>query len=289
MGAFAYIREALVCMLPITQSPSIRSMTFYEGKTALVTGSASGIGKVLVQHLVDHGARVFCCDIDAKVGQAIVDNLNASQGTETSPVAWFKKLDVSSWEDTVDGFEHVDKALHSKLDFVFANAGMNSGSKPFTRETGKPNTRSVDVNFIGVMYTIQAAINHFRRHGGGGRIVVTASAASLYPHRMDPLYSATKHAVVGLVRSASLRTEKEGIYLNAVAPAFTESPLVPEVVMKKLTKLGITVTKEKIMKAFDIFLAPDCKLNGFVALPVMDKIHMFDAPTPPGFKDKVKL
>ncbi|KAJ7615536.1 hypothetical protein FB45DRAFT_1035516 [Roridomyces roridus] len=69
------------------------------------------------------------------------------------------------------------------------------------------------VNLIGVVYTMQAAIAHFREFKTGGRILVTASQSSLHPMRAEPLYTASKHGVVGLVRATAMRTAREGIFI----------------------------------------------------------------------------
>jgi len=267
----------------------MRGMTVsrkYEGRRALVTGSASGIGKALVQHLVNHGAKVICCDINATAGQAAVDEANKSSATS---VAWFVKLDVSSWEQTVATFKRAEEIFGGKLDHVFANAGTSSGDQLFGDEEGKPSTRSIDINFVGVMYTVQAAILHFRKHKGGGSIIATASLSGLYSFRADPLYAASKHAVVGLVRSAALRTRREGIYINAIAPASTESGMMPAAILKQMTAVGLVTSKESIINAFEQFLTPGCKLSGQIAMALNEKLYMMDQPVPPDWKPRGRL
>ncbi|THH17828.1 hypothetical protein EUX98_g9051 [Antrodiella citrinella] len=194
----------------MTELPDNRK---YVAKCALVTGAASGIGKHLAQHLVQNGAKVVCCDLNSNAGQAVVDQLNASA---PAPVALFVRTNVTSWDDVSNAFAQANAFL-TKLDFVFANAGIIGGKRCFPDEgsNGKPNTRMLDINFLGVLYTMQAAINHFRSHNSRGCIIATASIAGMYPLRPDPLYAASKHAVVGLVRSAAMRTEKEKIYIKA--------------------------------------------------------------------------
>ncbi|KAH8104523.1 NAD(P)-binding protein [Cristinia sonorae] len=252
----------------------------HKGKNALITGGASGIGKSLAAHLVSHGARVVCCDMNTAVGQRVVEAINAER-PNSPPVAFFVKMNVTSWEEVVDGFKKAEELLQSKIDFVFANAGIISGKQQcFPDEGGKPSTRLLDVNTTGVLYTMQAAINHFRAHKSRGSIIVTASIAGIYPLRPDPLYSASKHAVVGLVRSAAMRTEKEGIYINAIAPAATESGMTSQSKVKEMSALGLATSMATILQAFEVFLVPECRLFGQLAEPIGQEVNLIGYPLP---------
>jgi len=181
------------------------------------------------------------------------------------------------------------QARFFKLDFVFANAGIIGGKRCFPDEGGKggkPSTRMLDINFVGVLYTMQAAIDHFRAHKNRGCIIATASIAGMYPLRPDPLYAASKHAVVGLVRSAAMRTEKEKIYINAIAPAATESGMVTKSTIQEMNALGLATSMANIMKAFDTFLTPDCRLFGHIASPINNQVNLIGYPLPATRKPK---
>ncbi|TCD65104.1 hypothetical protein EIP91_003078 [Steccherinum ochraceum] len=249
----------------------------YVGKAALVTGAASGIGRSLAIHLVKNGARVICCDVNSTAGQAVVDMLNKSLG---STVAHFVKVNVSSWEEVSAAFTTAEEVLRTHVDFVFANAGILGGKVCFPDEGRKPSTRMMEINFFGVMYTIQAAINHFRKHQCRGSVVATASIAGMYPLRPDPVYAASKHAVVGLIRSAAMRTEKEKIYINAIAPAATESGMVGKSTIKEMNALGLATSMQNIMNAFDTFLTPECRLFGQIAEPIGSSVNLIGYPLP---------
>ncbi|TCD65103.1 hypothetical protein EIP91_003077 [Steccherinum ochraceum] len=245
----------------------------YEGRKALVTGAASGIGKHLVEVLIGHGARVVCCDLNAAAGQAVVDELNARYGSANgnAPVAWFVKLNVTS---VVGG----------------DGGGVQEGGRTCEREVGLGlRSKVFDVNTVGAMYTIQGAINHFRSYKSGGSIIVTASLSGLYAFKADPAYSASKHAVIGLVRSASLSTYKEGIFINAIAPASTESGMMTKEVMDFSRAVGMVTSKESIMEAFEHFLKPGSRASGQVVGALHDKIQVFGQPSPPGLKAKSRM
>ncbi|EMD35759.1 hypothetical protein CERSUDRAFT_115709 [Gelatoporia subvermispora B] len=247
----------------------------YANRKAFVTGSASGIGKRLVQHLTEHGAIVICVDKNESLGQEAVDALNSGR---TTAVAFFVKADVTSWKEVVTSFQTAETILRSGLDFVFANAG--SAAIGFPNCPDEPNLSPIHVNLAGVVFTIQAAINHFRKHGSGGRIVVTASQASLHPFPGEPLYTASKAGVMGLVRATGPVVKREGIYVNAIAPGSTDSALMPKEIEEGMNSFGWAVSKETIMRAFDTFLAPDCRLAGQVAEAVGDYVGLYEFSLP---------
>ncbi|EIN13001.1 NAD(P)-binding protein [Punctularia strigosozonata HHB-11173 SS5] len=265
----------------------------YQGKTALVTGSASGIGEYLVNHLYRNGATVVCADIREKEVQKVADSLNA-QGSAAGQKAFAISGDVTKWDSVVGMFKATEELLKkhtgkSNISFVFANAGAAAIGFPFQR--GEPNITSISVNLIGALYTIQAAINHFRKHRAPGRIIVTASQSSLHPFGGEPIYTASKHGVLGLVRATAIALENEkNITINAIGPGSTDSTLMPDVVLQGMNSRGWAVEKDTIMRAFDVFLKPDSKLSGAFVEAIGDTVNLFEFPLPTkdtGFKCKL--
>jgi len=276
------IRRRWASHHPAALLVSIRLMFLrYAGRRALVTGGGSGIGRRLAQHLADRGAAVICVDKNESLARETVAEINSSQPLQSAHCI---RADVTSWDDVVNMFGTAETLLSSKLDFVFANAG--AALLGFPNSQGQPDLSAINVNLIGVIFTMQAAINHFRAHRSGGNIIVTASQASLHPFGGEPLYTASKHGVLGLVRATAMQSQAEGIYINAIAPGSTSSGLMPKVVEDALNSRGWKVSKEKVMEAFDLLLAPDSKLSGQLVEAVGDYVSLYKYPVPS--KDMVK-
>lgn len=191
-----------------------------DGKVALVTGGASGIGAATARCLAAHGARVLVTDLH-RPGPA-------DPGTARSGWA-FQRLDVTDreqWQETVEG---VVKRW-GRLDIVHLNAGR--GSLPAGARADLPLSQwltpdTLDavraVNIDGVVLGALAALPHLERTGGS--IVVTSSAAGLLPHR-DPFYCLTKHASVGFVRAFAALVGPRGMTANVVCPFGVDTPMV---------------------------------------------------------------
>lgn len=185
------------------------------GKVALVTGGASGIGLATAELLRDEGASVVLADLDEARGRAAADELGVD----------FVPLDVSD----PDGWRRAVAAVrkrHGGLDIAHLNAGVTT--LPPREEGGlgafdiatlplEAYRRVMGANVDGVALGARAVVPALRERGGGA-IVATASVAGLIGFALDPIYTMTKHAVVGLVRGLAPALEPEGITLNAVCP-----------------------------------------------------------------------
>ena len=176
--------------------------THYQGRVAIVTGAASGIGKALAGALARRGATVVLADIDEGGAKAAADALAAGPPGRVSGVA----LDVTDAEAVASLVERVAQD-HGHLDFLFNNAGI-AVAGPVRELTLAHWNRTIDVNLRGVIHGVVAAYPIMIRQGHG-HIVNTASLAGLLPAPMLTPYGMTKHGVVSL--SESLRME-------AVAP-----------------------------------------------------------------------
>ncbi|GEC29553.1 MULTISPECIES: SDR family oxidoreductase [Pseudonocardia] len=187
------------------------------GKVALVTGGASGIGAAAVDRLVAAGAQVVVVDLDGAGAAAVAGRSGgfALQADVTDPAAM--PAAVAAAEERF-----------GRLDVVLLNAGITG------RQTGVENLdvagyrQIVGVNLDHVVFGLTAAVPALRR-AGGGNIVATSSLAGLVPLPGDALYAATKHAVVGYVRSAAETLVADGIRVNAVCPGYADTPLIAEV------------------------------------------------------------
>jgi NAD(P)-dependent dehydrogenase (short-subunit alcohol dehydrogenase family) len=180
-------------------------------RTALVTGGASGIGAAAARRLAARGARVLIAD------RADASELAAELGG-TARIA--DVTDPEALPALVAAAEEL-----GPLTTVLLNAGITAGQSG-VEDLDLAGYRAImGVNLDHVIFGTVAAVPALRR-AGGGRIVATASLAGIVPMPGDALYTASKHAVVGYVRSAAPTLAADGIRLNAVCPGFADTPLI---------------------------------------------------------------
>jgi NAD(P)-dependent dehydrogenase (short-subunit alcohol dehydrogenase family) len=180
----------------------------------LVTGGASGIGAAVARRLAANGARVALIDRDTEAVTRLAEELAglALPGDVSDP-------------DIMPMLTSVAEDRFGRLDFVFLNAGTVGGQAGTEALDLQRYRAVVGVNVDHVVFGTCAAVPVLRR-AGGGTIVATASLAGLMPLAIDPIYTLTKHAVVGYVRSAGEALVEQGIRLCAVCPGFTDTQLI---------------------------------------------------------------
>ncbi|MFZ0664806.1 MAG: SDR family oxidoreductase [Acidimicrobiales bacterium] len=191
----------------------------FEGKVAIVTGAASGIGLALARALVVRGASVVFCDIDEEGARKAADELHAGPPGRASAAG----LDVRNSDAVTELVERTARD-HGHLDLIFNNAGIAVGGR-ISDMTLAHFDRAIDVNLRGVINGVMAAYPIMIRQGRG-HIVNTASSAGLLPGPGLGPYAMTKHAVVGL--SISLRPEAatNGVRVSVVCPGVIDTPLL---------------------------------------------------------------
>jgi NAD(P)-dependent dehydrogenase (short-subunit alcohol dehydrogenase family) len=187
------------------------------GRAALVTGGASGIGAAAVRRLAAAGAVVAVADRDEAGARAVAEEVGglALPGDVADPDGMAMAVDVAE-----DAF--------GRLNLVLLNAGVTAGQSGVENLDLAGYRRIMGVNVDHVVFGLTAAVPALRR-AGGGNIIATASLAGLVAMPGDALYTMTKHAVVGYVRSAAPTLAPEGIRVNAVCPAFADTPLIAHV------------------------------------------------------------
>jgi NAD(P)-dependent dehydrogenase (short-subunit alcohol dehydrogenase family) len=190
---------------------------------AVVTGAGRGIGREIATTLTTAGAVVTALGRQS----AAVDELVAQGVARFSVIA-----DVTD-QSTVEAAMR-EAAARQPIDILIANAGA-AESAAFAKSDAALFKRMMDVNFLGVVHSIQAALPSMRQRPFG-RIVVIASTAGLKGYAYVSAYAAAKHAVIGLVRSLALELAATRITVNAVCPGFTDTDLVAgsiDTIMKK--------------------------------------------------------
>jgi len=179
-------------------------------KIAVVTGAGSGIGRASSLKLASNGAKVVVVDFNKETGEETV-SLIREQGGE----GIFVQADVSKSED-VQKYVNTAVDTYGRIDVFFNNAGVIQKISPLTEIEDEEYDRIMSINVKGVFLGLKYVLKVMEGQGSGS-IINTASTAGVRSEHSMAVYSASKHAVVGLTKSASLEYVKKGIRINGIS------------------------------------------------------------------------
>ena len=250
-------------------------MVRLDGKTALITGAASGIGRASAERMATEGAAIMCADIDGGGAEQTALTIEQRGGN-----ASFLALDVSS-ESEVKGA--VEKTVHELggLDILFNNAGVGGG------DFGWDGTIAINLSgvYYGLFYGVPVMVER-----GGGAVINTASIAGLVgltlgslsedqPVEMAPgtgAYIAAKHGVAGLTKQFAVAFGAKGVRVNAIAPGYIETPMTEGIrdidgatdYLRSLHPLGRLGQPEEIAAAAAFLASDEASFINGIVLPV---------------------
>ena len=218
-------------------------MARLEGKVAVITGATGGIGRAAAKLCADEGARVALVDLDESALQEVVSSIGEERASYTA-------ADVTQ-PDQTQAYVNAAVERWGGIDVLLANAGIEGAMYSITDYPLDIFERVMAVNVRGVWLGIKYAVPAMERRGGGS-IVITSSTAGISGTPNMSAYNTSKHAVIGLMRTAALECASMGIRVNTVNPAPIETRMmrsIEEMRVAALDDASVTVDQVKQVTA----------------------------------------
>ncbi len=214
-----------------------------EGKVAIITGAANGLGLEAARLFLKEGAKVALVDYDATTGEQRTAEL------QTEGEAAFYQVDVANQEKVVEMVSMV-KERFGKIDILINNAGITKDNM-LLKMSGEDFQKVMDVNVNGVFHCTQAVVPHMVENGKG-KIINTSSVSGVYGNVGQTNYAASKAAVVGMTKSWAKEFGRKNINVNAVAPGFVETGMVETIPEKMVQTMLQLIPLQRLGKPSDI-------------------------------------
>jgi 3alpha(or 20beta)-hydroxysteroid dehydrogenase len=192
-----------------------------DGKVALITGAAGGMGAAHAEHFVAHGAKVVLADIDVakatELAEALGESALALELNVTEPASW-----AAAVEAAIESFGAVNVLVN--------NAGVSGNATKTTEITDAEWHRTIDIDLNGTFYGMRALLPHMLANGGGSIVNISSAAGMAAAPGVNIAYVAAKFAVRGMSKQVAIEYAQQGIRVNSVHPGAVRTPLTQALV-----------------------------------------------------------
>lgn len=201
-------------------------MGMLDGKVAIITGAAMGMGAATAELFAREGARVVIADLNEELGRAQVRKIQDAGGAAT-----FVRADVSRAGD-VEAMVQFAVDTFGRLDVAVNNAAHSPDRKPLADLDEALWDAVIAVDLKGVALCLKYELRQMLKQGGGGSIINISSVSGIRPQPGTPAYVAAKHGVIGLTKQAAMDYSPHGIRVNAVAPGAVDTPMLQKALVE---------------------------------------------------------
>lgn len=208
-------------------------MTSLNGKVALITGAASGLGKAIAELYAQHGASVAIADINQEAADKVAAQINAAGGNALGVA-----MDVTS-EDAVNTGTDKAVAAFGHLDILISNAGVQI-INPIDQFAFADWKKMLAIHLDGGFLTTKAALKHMYKGDRGGIVIYMGSVHSHEASKLKSAYVTAKHGLLGLARTLAKEGAPHNVRSHVICPGFVRTPLVEKQIPEQAKELGIS-------------------------------------------------